>query len=768
MTRRAIALLLVVSFCIFGCQGPKAQSSETKVFSEEGGEIARGKIRLEIPPDALKEKIEIRLEKRNRPAHPLSEGYSLVGDVVEIQPTGMVFSKPFRLTLSFQDNKVPKGLRKNLVSIAYHNGEGWVTVADSRVDTLTNTVSCSLYHSTELVVISREREYGMVEHPFEQGKMPLVLIHGATQVRWHGLRKFLRKNRYPSPIWMFEYPVSQGVVNSAEFLSDELAQLRKEYGDFKINIVGHDIGGLVGLYYALKDEIYHNDIEKALITIATPHKGTGMASHQAILGLVDRVAEFGGKLSPQDVDILFSFADALGSTGGELGEGSQLLEELQQLYKAHLKRFTDYSKEAIAVFRIECFAGDKVYPLSLDLASLIPDPPSELTPGEGDTYVSVRRTKLSPIENSPFHVSHWELLQDERVWQDILGYLELELLSWPRLFQDISSPEGRAKIVETWEKQFKLNQNDDRSFGFILDFGRNLLNSCGPNAILFTNGDNDTYPLWWVQQREGLRKDVAIVNLSLLNTAVFTKYLKGEPHHLPISLTEQEIESLKPAERKGKRVYVSQQVVDDLIETNGWERPIYYAVTCARDYLREPRRLEGLVYRLLPEAEGEGMEVDAETCRKNMYEIYSYQGLFNQKGEAVDGLDPDMEKLLCWDYSAIHFQIGQELNKRGDVEGAAGEFQQAIRFGPKRAYIRFMAGAQYEEMGKLEEAEAELKVAMELDKDYFPAGKSLASVYQKTGREVEGVRLLAKWLERHPEDNDAIEFLKEFTEGLPE
>jgi hypothetical protein len=246
------------------------------------------------------------------------------------------------------------------------------------------------------------------------------------------------------------------------------------------------------------------------------------------------------------------------------------------------------------------------------------------------------------------------------------------------------------------------------------DFGKDYLETCAPNAIIFTNGDNDTFPLWYAQEVEGIRPDVRVCNLSYLQTDWYIDQMKRKAYSSdplpidfkrdqyvqgtrdlayildqikrPVSLREavdfvksddpntkltqydnaayfpskqlfypvnvQEIKDNKVVSPKdeskilnqidislsGSYISKDELMILDMIASNHWKRPIYWAITVGRDKylnLQDYFQAEGFAYRFVPlkttSGEMQTGSVRTDLMYDNLMNKFSWGNMNNPK-----------------------------------------------------------------------------------------------------------------------------------------
>ena len=256
---------------------------------------------------------------------------------------------------------------------------------------------------------------------------------------------------------------------------------------------------------------------------------------------------------------------------------------------------------------------------------------------------------------------------------------------------------GQGRLSDARHQAFELSQKHYYPKP-LLDFAHNLLVGLAPSAILFTNGDNDTYPPWALQNAgKPFRPDVTVANLTLLNLPAVVKMMR-DSFGLPVSLSDAEIDSLAPRPGPIGMEPPAQQVVADVVAGSARAgRPVYFAVTVRSEVAEKYRDrlvLEGLVNRF---TEGKpAAPVDAERIEENLEKNYRL-GWPDTLPPWPQNMSPLTRRYapLALNYANLYLQVAVRNDTLGRIEDAAAARREAVVWllrGGKKDDARVLVG----------------------------------------------------------------------------
>ncbi len=257
------------------------------------------------------------------------------------------------------------------------------------------------------------------------------------------------------------------------------------------------------------------------------------------------------------------------------------------------------------------------------------------------------------------------------------------------------------------------------------DFAYSLLNSVPPYGILFTYGDNDTFPLWWAQEVEGIRRDVTVVCLALAETPWYMRQLREWPARpfesgtapgfwarevpprpdWPLhTMTDAEIAAAVPQRLgqdvrlrigreevtlpRGTVLYGRDFVSLRILQQNAGRRPVAWALTAAGSSYGLDHLLvqQGMAIRLLeqpPDTLGGGYDLrrlmgsplDLAVTDSLLFGVYRYGGLLESGVEGLESTPRSMAATLGVPFT----QMAYAAETGGDPRAALRYLEPAAR-----------------------------------------------------------------------------------------
>ncbi|HEV2084242.1 MAG TPA: DUF2723 domain-containing protein, partial [Gemmatimonadales bacterium] len=284
-------------------------------------------------------------------------------------------------------------------------------------------------------------------------------------------------------------------------------------------------------------------------------------------------------------------------------------------------------------------------------------------------------------------------------------------------------------LILNWSAASRRQGADAR---LAADFAFDLLNTVSPYGILFTYGDNDTFPLWWAQEVAGIRQDVTVICLALANTDWYMRQLRDAPVRAlnqnalppiwrgalipkPDSPLHTMTDSMIAAAMTGYVVPEDQQVslgpltrtlnagsfllpndilTLSVVQHNVGRRPIVWAITSGKGFggLGEYVVQQGLGFALRtakPDTTSPSLDLrrlagaplDLPTTERLLWETYRYAGLLEGDVTKLESTSASIASTLSLPYT----QLAYAYSERGQYEKMERALDRAMRLSPSPA-----------------------------------------------------------------------------------